>query len=530
VLDAQNRYLVPGLLDAHMHIESGMLSVSEFVKAVIPHGTIGIFADPHEIANVFGLAGVKLMIDEAKIQPILIWMQIPFCVPSVPAFEDPGQTITLSEVQDSIGWDEVIGLGEMMNFPGLIEGNELLHGEVNATQKARKTVSGHYASTDLGIRFQAYVAGGPQDDHEGTTCEGAIARVRQGMKSMLRFGSAWHDVEEGIKAITERGLDSRHFLLCMDDCHPATLLNEGHVNRAVAKAIERGIDPIKGIQMATINTAEYFGVSNDIGQIAPLRYADILIVSNHEKLIPDVVITKGSIIYSGNKVQAKSPLFQYPDWCLISLHFEPFSPDDFRIRTSLPIVKAHLIEIIENQAPTNHKTITMKSEDGQIMPDFRKDIAIAAVLDRHHNSGQVELGLVKGFSFSTSCAVGSTVAHDNHQMIIIGTDAASMVTAVNSLREMQGGQVVVREGEIIGQVNLPIGGIMSNQPVEKVADQVDSVLNGFRSCGCKLNNPNMQLSLLSLIVIPELRLTNLGLFDVNRFDYIHLLEPIEMGS
>jgi adenine deaminase len=531
VIDARGRYLVPGLLDAHMHIESGMLSVSEFVKAVIPHGTTGIFADPHEIGNVLGLRGVKTMVDEAKFQPIHVWMQIPSCVPSVPAFEDPGEEITLEEIENAVQWEEVAGLGELMNFPGVIEGEEILHQEVAATRKVGKVVSGHYASDDLGTQFHAYAAGGAQDDHEGTTTVGAIARVRQGMKSMLRFGSAWHDVREGVKAIIVQGLDSRHFLLCTDDCHPATLLYEGHVNRAVSQAIQYGISPIEAIQMATLNTAEHFHVEADVGQIAPGRLADILLVSDLKNLKPEMVIVNGKIIFDENEIQTETPEFQYPEWCLNSIHMNrAVKPDDFFIKTCQPVIKAHVIEIIENQAPTRHKVITLTPLNNLVLPDIEQDLAIAAVLDRHHGSGKIQLGLVKGFGFKSPCAVGSTVAHDSHQMIVIGTDVDNMVLAANTLFEIQGGQIVVCNQEIIGQVNLPIAGLMSNQPVEIVAAQVSSILQGFRACGCLLNNPNMQLSLMSLIVIPELRLSNLGLFDVNQFSIISLLEPITVEA
>ena len=530
VVEAHDRYLVPGFLDAHMHIESGMLSVSEFAKAVIPHGTTGIFADPHEIANVFGIDGVRLLVDEAKNQPIHVWMQIPSCVPSAPAFEDPGKTISFNEIENALQWEGVVGLGELMNFPGIIEGDEGLHREVAATRRIGKTVSGHYASDDLSVRFHAYVAGGAQDDHEGVTYDGAIARVRQGMKSMLRYGSAWHDVREGVKAITDFGLSSRHFLLCTDDCHPATLLYEGHINRAISQAMQHGVSPIEAIQMATINTAEHFRMDADVGQIAPGRFADILFIANLDCLRPEMVIAKGKIVFDELGIHAKTPDFEYPDWCLNSIHLQrPVCADDFVIKSSKPEVKAHVIQIIENQAPTRHELVSITPYQGRVLPDIKRDLALVAVIDRHHASGRIQMGLVTGFGFLKPCAIGSTVAHDSHQMIIIGTDSENMAIAANKLLDIQGGQVVVLEQKAIGQVNLPIAGLMSNKPVHIVAEQVASVLKGFHTCGCQLNNPNMQVSLLSLIVIPEIRLSSLGLFDVDQFKFIPLFEPDDMG-
>ncbi len=296
VVEAGGRYLVPGLLDGHMHVESGMLTVSEFVRAVIPHGTTAMFIDPHEIANVFGLKGVRLMVDEAAIQPIHVWVQVPSCVPSAPGFETPGATLSPADVAEALSWEGIIGLGEVMNFPGVFSSDEKMHAEMTAARLAGKVIGGHYASPDLGNPFHGYAAGGPEDDHEGTRMEDAVARVRQGMKAMLRMGSAWHDVAEGVRAITEGKLDSRHFILCTDDSHSQTLVAEGHVDRAIKQAISHGIPPITAIQMATLNTAEHFGLSRDIGMIAPGRFADILLVRDLAVLDPDLVFARGQLV------------------------------------------------------------------------------------------------------------------------------------------------------------------------------------------------------------------------------------------
>ncbi len=237
IIEAKGRYMIPGLCDAHMHIESGMLTPAEFARAVIPHGTTSMFTDPHEIANVLGLDGVRMMHDEALMQPVNIFTQMPSCAPSAPGLETTGYEITAEDVAEAMTWPGIIGLGEMMNFPGVINSDPKMLAEIAATQRAGKTVGGHYASPDLGPDFAAYVAGGPADDHEGTCEADAIARVRQGMRSMMRLGSAWYDVESQITAVTEKGLDPRNFILCTDDCHSGTLVNEGHMNRVVRHAI-----------------------------------------------------------------------------------------------------------------------------------------------------------------------------------------------------------------------------------------------------------------------------------------------------
>ena len=526
IIDAADRFLVPGLLDAHMHIESGMLTVTEFVRAVIPHGTTGMFVDPHEIANVFGLKGVRLMVDEAEEQPIHVWVQVPSCVPSAPGLETPGASITPDDVSEAMTWDGIIGLGEMMNFPGVFNSDEKMHAEMAHTRLAGKVTGGHYASPDLGLPFHGYVAGGPQDDHEGTRMEDAIARVRQGMKVMLRLGSAWHDVAEGVRAITEAGLDPRHFILCTDDSHSETLVYDGHVNRAVKQAIAHGVSPITAIQMATLNTAEHFGVSQDIGMIAPGRIADILIVSNLAELAIDTVIAKGQIISENNEVLIDIPAFQYPKWASESIHLgHELTKEDFVIKApNTAKVTANVIGVIENQAPTRHLCMEVPVANGEVKPNLELDIAKIALVERHKGTGDVQVGLVSGFGFTSNCAIGTTVAHDSHHMIVVGTNETDMAMAANQLEDMNGGQVVIRDGEVIGKVALPIAGLMSNERAEIVAEQAATVLKGFRACGCELNNPNMQLSLLALVVIPELRISDLGLVDVTRFEFIPLFE------
>ncbi|MEM8915443.1 MAG: amidohydrolase family protein, partial [Pseudomonadota bacterium] len=254
VIEADGRYLVPGLCDGHMHVESGMVTVTEFARAVIPHGTTSMFIDPHEIANVLGLPGVRLMHDEATDLPINVFVQMPSCVPSAPGLENAGASLGPADVAEAMSWPNIIGLGEMMNFPGVAAKDDKMLAEIAATQQAGKTVGGHYASPDLGLPFHGYVAGGPADDHEGTRVEDAIARVRQGMRAMLRLGSAWYDVASQVKAVTEHGLEPRNFILCTDDCHSGTLVRDGHMNRVVRHAIAQGLAPITAIQMATLNT------------------------------------------------------------------------------------------------------------------------------------------------------------------------------------------------------------------------------------------------------------------------------------
>jgi adenine deaminase len=526
LIDAGGRYLTPGLIDAHMHVESGMLTVTEFVRAVVPHGTTGMFVDPHEIANVFGLRGVRLMLDEALSQPVHVFVQVPSCVPSAPGFETPGAHIGPEEVAEAFTWPGIIGLGEMMNYPGVTGGDARLHAEMAVSRAAGKVIGGHYPALDLGLPFHGYVAGGPTDDHEGTRLEDAVARVRQGMHVMMRFGSAWHDVAAQVRAITELKLDPRHFMLCTDDSHSATLVGDGHMDRVLRHAIGQGLPPMTAIQMATIHPAEYFGVSREMGMIAPGRSADLLLVSDLVDFRPDMVIARGQVLAENGRLLVDLPKIDYPEWALNSVHLpRSFSAADFRLESaSNTLMTANVIGIVENQAPTRHLRLPVEVLDGQVQVDLSRDLAKVALVERHHGSGRVQMGLVQGFGFTEPCAVASTVAHDSHHLIVVGTDEDSMAAAVNRLAACGGGQVVVRQGQVIGLVELPIGGLVSNEPAEHVARNAESVLEGFRTCGCSINNPNMQLSLLGLVVIPELRISDLGLVDVNQFQILPVIQ------
>lgn len=525
-IDAGGRYLVPGLLDAHMHVESGMLTVAEFTRAVLPHGTTGMFIDPHEIANVLGLRGVRLMVDEAALQPIHVFVQVPSCVPSAPGMETSGAELGPDEVAEALTWPGIIGLGEMMNYPGVAYCDPNVHAKLQATRAAGKVIGGHYPVPDLEQEFMGYVAGGAMDDHEGIRLEDALARARQGMRVMLRYGSAWLDVSEQVRAVTELKLDPRNFLLCTDDSHSATLIQEGHMDRVVRYAISRGLAPMTALQMATINTAEHFGVSRDMGMIAPGRYADVLIVPDLVEMHPDVVIARGVVAVENGNLLVDTPAAEYPAEALHSVKLKrKLDAVDFCLAShSDGKLIAHVIGVIENQAPTRHLRMPVTARGGEVKADIPGDLAKIALVERHQASGQVQVGLVHGFGFSEPCGLASTVAHDCHQMIVIGTDDADMAAAANRLAETGGGQVVVSHGKIIGEVKLPIAGLMSGKPAVQVAEEAETVLQGFRTCGCRLHNPNMQMSLLALVVIPDLRISDKGLVDVNRFKVIDVLE------
>ncbi|WP_299890427.1 adenine deaminase [uncultured Ruegeria sp.] len=527
IIDAQGRYILPGLCDAHMHIESGMLTPAEFAAAVIPHGTTSMFTDPHEIANVLGLDGVRMMHDEAMMQPVNIFTQMPSCAPSAPGLETTGYEITPEDVAEAMSWPGIIGLGEMMNFPGVVHGDPKMLAEIAATQRAGKTVGGHYASPDLGSSFAAYVAGGPADDHEGTCEADAIARVRQGMRSMMRLGSAWYDVESQITAVTEKGLDPRNFILCTDDCHSATLVNDGHMNRVVRHAIACGCDPLIALQMATINTATHFGLEREIGSVTPGRRADVILSSDLTKLPIETVIARGQVVAEYGEISVDCPHLNWPDTARNTVHLgHALTETDFEIAAPAGAnrVQANVIGVVENQAPTKALKVELPIIGGLV--EAEDGVCQIALVERHQATGGVTNAFVSGFGYKGKMAMASTVAHDSHHMIVVGTDRDQMALAANRLAEVGGGITLFRDGQELALVELPIAGLMSDSPAAEVATKAGKMVEAMQACGCDLNNAYMQHSLLALVVIPELRISDLGLVDVRSFEKIELLEPL----
>lgn len=525
VIEAAGRYMLPGLCDGHMHVESGLVTVTEFARAVIPHGTTSMFIDPHEIANVLGLRGVRLMHDEAVDLPINVQVQVPSCVPSAPGLENSGAEISVDDVREALAWSQTCGLGEMMNFPGVAHNDPKMLAEIAATQIAGKTVGGHFASPDLGLMFHGYVAGGPADDHEGTTKADAIARVRQGMRAMLRLGSAWYDVAAQVKAITEDGLDPRNFILCTDDSHSGTLVRDGHMNRVVRHAIAHGLKPITAIQMATLNTAQHFGMEREIGSISPGRRADIIITSDLAALPIELAIAQGRVLARDGVLTADIPRAVYPDFAKGTVRLgKTLDAKDFDIIApeGANQVRARVIGVIENQAPTKALEADLAVLDGIVQTGTRTDVCQIAVVERHRATGQVVNAFVSGFGYDKPCAVASTVAHDSHHMIVVGTSKADMAAAANHLGKIGGGITVFSEGRELATVELPIAGLMSDERAEIVAEKADRMIAAMQACGCELNNAYMQHSLLGLVVIPELRISDVGLIDVTTFQKVEL--------
>jgi adenine deaminase len=522
LIDASEYYLLPGLMEGHVHIESSMITPTQFARAVLPHGTTTVFIDNHELANVLGIEGVKVMMEEARHLPLKTYLAMPSCVPALPGFEDAGAVIGPPDVGEAMSRDYVAGLGEMMNMPGVIDGDRDVHAMLRATLEAGKVVTGHYSIPETERGLQAFVAAGISSCHESTRMEDALAKLRLGMYVMLREGSAWHDLKETIRAISDTGVDSRHAMIVTDDTHPHTLINVGHLNHVVRRAIEEGLEPVRAVQMATVNVAEYFHLGHDLGSVSPGKCADIIFVQDLNEMRVDKVLVDGVLVAERGRLSVELPDFSYPDSARHSVRLpRALGQDDFLIRVpdGASSVTVRVIEVQGGQVVTRHLQVERPVLDGTVAASVSDDLAKVASVERHKATGQIGLGFVKGFDLKAG-AVASTIAHDSHNLLIVGTNEADMAFAGNTLAEAGGGMVAVRDGEVLALVPLPIAGLMSQGPVEVVNEEVQALAKAWQELGCDLPSPFMTMSILALPVIPELRITNRGLVDTERFTLV----------
>jgi adenine deaminase len=492
---------------------------------VLPHGTTAVFIDNHELANVLGVEGVRQMMEESQGLPLKVYLAMPSCVPALPGFEDAGATIDAADIEEAMDWPYVAALGEMMNMPGVLAADEAVHAILRATLEAGKVVTGHYSIPETEKGLQAFIASGISSCHESTRKEDALAKLRLGMYVMLREGSAWHDLKETIRAITEEGVDSRHAMMITDDTHPDTLVNVGHMNHVVRRAIEEGLDPVRAIQMATLNVGEYFHLGHDLGSISPGKCADIILVRDLEQMQVEKVLVDGIVVAEAGRMLVDLPRFEYPAFAQNSVRLPaPLVASDFQVRAPAgePRVTLRVMEVAGGRVVTRHLQMERPVVDGLVGISKEDDLAKVASVERHSASGQIGLGFVKGFHFKAG-AVASTVAHDSHNLLIVGTNDEDMAFAGNELAEAGGGMIAVRDGKVLALVPLPIAGLMSQEPVEVVNEQVQALARAWRELGCDLESPFMTMSILALPVIPELRITNRGLVDTVKFELVDLI-------
>ena len=522
VVDAGGRYLAPGFLDGHIHVESSMMGVGGYAQAVLPHGTVGIYMDPHEICNVLGLDGVKCMLKDAARTPLKAMLTTPSCVPAVPGFEDTGSFIGPAEVAETMQWDACVGLGEMMNFPGILGGSDHAHGIVAETLKAGKIVTGHYSMPETGKGLNAYVASGVRCCHESTRAEDALAKMRLGMYAMLREGSAWHDLKEVAKSITRNAVDSRFAVLISDDTHPHTLVAQGHLDHLVRRAVEEGIDVLTAIQMVTINCAQCFQMDHELGSITPGKCADMVLIDDLNKIDVTKVWIDGELVAENGRVCRPFAPYVYPERATHSMHVgETITPATFRIPAQKEQVTVRAIEVIAAKVGSYERHVTLRARNGLLESDPAQDVLKTVVFERHHQTGKKGFGFVKGFGIQNG-AMASTVAHDAHNLLVIGTNDDDMALAANTLIACGGGMTAVQNGRVLGTVPLPIAGLMNDRSADEMSALVEQLEQAWAQIGCTMPSPFMTMALIPLACLPELRLTDRGLVDCTTFRFVPL--------
>ncbi len=510
VVDLEGRYVAPGLIDSHVHIESSMVPPPEFARAVVPRGTTTVVTDPHEIANVLGLEGIRYMLEMAKYNPLSVYVNAPSCVPST-SMETTGASLEWYDLEPLLREEYVIGLAEVMNFPGVVSGEERV---LNKIRSFRKSVKDGHCPGLNGKALNAYVNASIGSDHECTTVAEALEKLRLGMYIFIREATNAHNLDMLLPMVTPE--NSRRICFCTDDRQPADLLAEGHIDFMVRTAIAKGVPPITAFRMATLNPSEYFHL-HDRGAIAPGRRADLMIFSDLQHPVAEMV-------YRGGKLVAKDGVMlpwkrEVRGSVLRSSMNVDWSKVNFDIDVQAEQVR--VIGAIPNQLITHHLVEVTPVLNGKVVSDADRDLLKMAVIERHLATGRVGKGLVHGLGLKRG-AIASTVAHDHHNIVVIGVDDQSMLTAAHAVADTKGGMAAVEGDTILAKLPLPIAGLMSNQPIERVRDQMDDVLRAGHQLGSSLHDPFMAMSFLALPVIPSLKLTDHGLVDVDKFKLVPL--------
>ena len=514
VIDAGEKFAAPGFIDAHIHIESSYISPEELGKIIVPCGTTTIIADPHEIVNVCGLEGLRYMLAAAKRTKLNILFAMPSCVPATD-FEDAGAIINAEDMEELLTDENIFGLGEFMNAPGVINCDERALKKIALAKRLGKLIDGH-APNVIGKSLNAYVAAGILGDHECMTVEEMQEKIARGMYILIREGSACHNLRELLKGVTER--NSRRLLLCSDDRQPKTIFEEGHINNHLKICVEEGLDAVTAIQMATLNTAEAFHLF-DRGAIKPGNRADIVLLNDLKDFTVDRVLIGGELVAENGKYL---PEIIPQDISKVrgSVRVKDFSAE--RLKMKLKSNKVNVIGILPGGVVTKKLTAELNlTHDGDFIFDSTKDICKVAVIERHHETGKIGLGFLSGYGIKSG-AIAISVAHDSHNIIVAGVTNEDMAFAVEELIKMEGGMILVKGGKVISSIPLPIAGIMSNKSGEVIAEELDKLHEKAHSeLGISKDvEPVMTLTFMSLSVIPEIKLTNRGLFNYEKFDFI----------
>ena len=524
LVDGHGLYATPGLMDSHIHIESSMVGPSEYARGVVPHGTTGIYADPHEVANVRGLEGVRAMWEDAERVPLKVMLTPPSCVPAVTGVEDTGADIDATDIAQTMTWPATVGLGEMMNFPGVLSDETRPMDEIRETLKADRVVTGHYVTTDTDRGLNAYIAAGVSSCHESGSFDDVLAKLRLGMYAQLRLGSAWLNLPGYLPQLVQSGVDTRLCLLCTDDCHPNTIVSDGHMDRVLREAVRLGLDGVTAVQMATLNMATYFGQAQDLGAIAPGKCADIVLWQDLTDFQAQMVWIDGRLVAQEGKALFAVEPFAWPDFMTHTMELgDLLTPRAFDLPCDKPdgTAKVRAIGIKAGDTLTQDAIVEVPVQGGKLQADPAHDILKLCVFDRHHGSkGTYSHGFATGFGIHG--ALAQTVSHDAHNLLVMGDNDADMVLAARTLEACGGGEVAVQDGKVLALVELPVCGLLSTGRVEDVAAQVSQVQEAWRQMGCKLPSPFMTMGVMSLACVPVLRQTNRGYVNCLTFQ----MEPL----
>lgn len=508
-IDCKGAYVCPGFMEGHIHIESSMLSPGQFAKIVGPHGTTTVICDPHEIANVAGIPGIKYLLEESKNTQCSIFVMAPSCVPAT-NLENSGAILTSTDMEEILGLEQVLGVAEMMNFPGVLYQDDDVLKKLALGKSRQVPVDGH-APGLTGKDLQAYIGTGIQSDHECSTVAEAKEKLSSGMYLFIREGSTAKNLEDLYPVITVQ--NSRRCLLVTDDCHPEELLNEGHMDRILRKAIQLGLDPITAIQMVTINVADCFGLQ-DRGAVAPGRLADLVLFDNLEDIRPKTVFRRGELLNNREPAQIDKAeqVHKYP------AVFDSVNVNLEKLLFDIPAAGkiARVIQVKKNQLITESVELPVRILDGFAVSDPERDIIKLAVIERHNATGNIGRGFVTGLGLKKG-AIASTVGHDSHNITVAGCDDQDMKLVVETLIKQGGGLAIVCEGKVEASLVLDVAGLMSTADATEVAETFSELLKVAAKLGVKLADPFMLMSFLSLPVIPHLKMTDLGLVDVDSF-------------